>query len=109
MNRLLTTLLLNFVLFFCCGLSSCVGVYGITNELNEESSGYRRALAAETNKTNLQLAERRKLQSRLDAALKREAELRAGGVAPGEEAELKKLTQEIATRKKQLAALAAAG
>jgi|GEM_PF-7042064 len=81
----------------------------LKDNLDAASNGYRNDLSTETRKTNQQLAERRKLQSRLDAALNREAELRAGGVSPGEEAELKKLTQEIATRKKQLSALANAG
>lgn len=109
MNRLLAPLFLNFVLFVCCGLSSCVGVNGITNELNEESSGYRRKLAVETSKTNQQLAERRQLLSRLRVAQDREAELTAAGVTLDQEAELSKVRQDIASLKKQLSALAAAG
>jgi septal ring factor EnvC (AmiA/AmiB activator) len=109
MNRLFNALLLKFLFVFCCGLASCVSVNGITNELNEESSGYRRALAAETSTTNQQLAERRQLQSQLDSAQNREAKLKAGGVPPNEETELSKVRQDIARLKKQLSALAAAG
>ncbi len=109
MDRNLNILPLKFATLLCCMLSSCVSVNNISGELNEENVGYRRVLAAETRKTNQQLAERRQLQSQLGAAQHREAELTAGGVTPREEAELSKIRQDITSLKKQLSALAAAG
>lgn len=90
-------------------LVSCVDTTSLVNDLDQQSRGYRRDLDAETRKTHQQLAERRRLQSQLGVAQDREAEIKAGGVTPGEEAELNKVQQEIASLKKQLSALANAG
>ncbi len=90
-------------------LSSCMSAGGLAVGLDRESQFLRGDLDAETRKTDHQLADRRMLQSRLGSAQDREAELRTGGVTPGEEPELNKIQQDIASLKKQLSALAAAG
>ncbi len=105
--KLLTTLaLVNLLLAL---LSSCVDIGGLVKNLDQQSSISRRVLADETRKTDRQCTEHSKLESQLKIAQDREAELRAGGVTPGEEAELNKIQQDIASLKKQRDALAAAG